>query len=462
MSTETRPPASAEQDRGRRIRRRKVIDRSALRLNIRGRSVKLRGLKRPPTGILLVLAVLGPGLITGSAGNDAGGIATYSQAGAKFGYELLWAMVLVTISLMVVQELCARLGAATGRGVLDLVRERYGAGWALFAQLVVLVANTSIVVTEFLALGASAELFGLSKFIAVPVCAALVWCLVIAGSYGRVEKVFIAMTLVFFAYPIAAVLAHPDWGQVIHGLVVPTFHADPDFLLLFVAIVGTTVSPYQQLFQQSATVEKGVARRHYGAAQRVDTFFGMVFSNIISVFMIIAAGATLHQAGKTDISPAADAASALQPVAGDAAQLLFAIGLVGASLIAAAVLPLATAYSVSETFGFRKGVDLDFRRAPIFLCIFTGLILLGAGLSLIPGLPVIQMLVLIQVLNGILLPIILLFLLLLANDRRLCGDLHNRWLSNTLGWGTFVMVTGAVLLLFGTQILGLLGIGPGG
>jgi len=432
---------------------------AGLRLNIRGRSIKLRGLRRSPTGIFLALAVLGPGLITGSAGNDAGGIATYSQAGAKFGYDLLWVMVVITVSLMVVQEMCARLGAATGRGVLDLIRERFGAGWVVFAELVVLLANGSLIVTEFAAIGAAAELFGVSRLILVPVAAAVVWYLVVGGTYAWVEKVFIVMTLVFFAYPLAAILARPNWGAVAHGLLVPTVHADPDFLLLFVALAGATVTPYQQLFQQAAVVERGVARQHYGTAERVDTFFGMIFSNVIGAFVIIAAAATLHQAGKTDITTAAEAASALAPVAGPYAQALFAIGLLGAALLAAAVLPLATAYSTSEAFGFRKGVDLDFRRAPVFLNVFTVLIILGAGLSLIPGLPIIQLLVLIQVLNGILLPIILLFLLLLANDRRLTGHLRNRWLSNTLGWGTFGLVTGAVVLLLGSQFLGLFGIG---
>ncbi|MBI4493599.1 MAG: Nramp family divalent metal transporter [Chloroflexi bacterium] len=427
--------------------------RSGLRLNIRGRSVLLRGLRQPPPGALGWLALLGPGLIAATAGNDAGGIATYSSVGAKFGYDLLWVLLLITLSLAVVQEMAARLGAATGRGLLDLVRERFGVGWAVFAVGVALVANSGVTMTEFVGIGAALELFGISKYLAVPLTAALVWYLVVAGSYRQVEKIFLAMALAFLAYPVAAVLARPDWGAVARGMFIPSPRPDADYLVLFVALVGTTITPYMQFFQQSSVVEKGVARCHYDQ-ERVDAWAGAVFSNLIAVFIVIAAGATLHPAGATDIETAAEAATALRPLVGEAAEALFAVGLLGASLLAAGVLPLATAYSVSEAFGFRKGVSLDFRRAPVFFGLFSALMAAGAVGALVPGVPVIQVLVGVQVLNGVLLPIILVFLLLLANDARLAGALKNDRLHNVLGWGTCLLVTLAVAALLGTQLLG--------
>lgn len=428
-----------------------------LRLNVRGRSLYLRGLRSQPTGALRLVAILGPGLIAAAAGDDAGGIATYSSVGARFGYELLWMLLLITLFLAVVQETCARLGAATGRGLLDLVRERFGIGWTLFAVGVVLLANGAVIVTEFAGIGAAAELFGISRYLVVPPLAALLWYLVIAGSYGRVEKLFVLMTLVFFAYPVAAVLAQPDWGQVARGAFIPSLRLEADYILLFVGTVGTTITPYMQLFQQSSIVEKGVARDHYGP-ERIDAYAGSVFSNLIAAFIIIATGATLHAAGNTQIETAADAARALEPVAGAAAQSLFAVGLLGASLLAAGVLPLATAYSVSEAFGFRKGVNLDFRRAPIFFRLFSGLMFGAAAVALIPNVPVVQLLVGVQVLNGVLLPVTLVFLLLLINDRRLVGRLKNGPLYNVLGWGTFAFVSVAVATLLGTQALGLFGV----
>jgi NRAMP (natural resistance-associated macrophage protein)-like metal ion transporter len=427
---------------------------SAIRLNIRGRSVTLRGLRRQPTGLLRWLLILGPGLITASAGNDAGGIATYSAAGAQFGYDLIWVMMIITVSLAVVQEMCARLGAATGRGLLDLIRERFGIGWALLAMGALVIANGGIIITEFLGIGAAANLFGLPKLVVVPLAAVLLWYLVIYGSYAWVEKIFLTMTLVFFAYPIAAILARPDWSEVARGAFIPTIRLDTDYLFLLVALLGTTISPFMLFFQQSSIVERGVARRHYGP-ERLDAHVGAVFSNLVAITMIIVTAATLHRAGQTQIETAADAAKALEPFAGEAATALFAVGLLGASLLAGAVLPLTTAYAVSEVFGMPKGVNLDFRRAPIFFRLFTWMIIIGAGLSMIPGLPVIQWLVAVQVLNGILLPVLLIFILRLINDPTLMGDLKNTRLYNILGWGTFVLIAIAVIVMLGSQVLSL-------
>ncbi len=428
-----------------------------VRVTLGGRTYRLRGLRRPPAGLLALLAVLGPGLIAGIAGDDAGAIATLAQAGAQFGYMLLWVMLILTVSLGVVQETSARLGAATGRGLLDLVRERFGVRWGLVAVGVVLVANGGLVISEFVAAGAAFELFGVGKYIAVPLAAALLAYLVISASYNRVERVFLLMALIFIAYPIASVLAHPDWQGVARGLAVPSLSRNPAYIQMVVALLGATLTPYQQIFQQSAAVESGSSRHHYGP-ERADAYVGAVASNAIAAFVIIATAATLHAAGQTNIDTAAQAAQALKPIAGPAATIVFAIGLLGAALLAAAVLPIATAYSVAETFGFRKGVNLDFRRGRLFFGLFIALLAVGAAVALIPGVPVIALLVGVQTLNGVLVPVMLLFMLLLANDAQLTGHLKNgRW-DNILGWGTLVVVTLAVLVLLGSQILGLAGV----
>ena len=458
----------------------------SIRLNVKGYSIRLGALRRAPTGLQRWLLILGPGLIATCAGNDAGGIATYSQAGATYGYSLIWVMILITVSLAVVQEMCARLGAASGRGLLDLIREQFGVSWSLFAVGVILLANGAVIVTEFLGIGAASELFGLSKFVAVPLAAVALWYLVIFGSYARVEKAFILMTLVFFAYPIAAIMGHPNWHQVFHGAFVPSVPPDAQFdhaetsaahladlsvqathhkatyygaIFMVVALIGTTITPYMQLFQQSALVERGVSRDSYGP-ERADAYIGSIFSNMMSIFMMIATAATLHVIGDTSISSAADAAVALEPLAGHAARQLFGIGLLGASLLAGAVLPLTTAYAISETFGIPGGVNQDRRNARLFFALFTTMIVMGAVLSLIPSQQLISLLVNIQVLNGALIPIILVFILKLVNDRRITGHLKNTPLYNVLGWGTFWLITLAVIALFGMQALQALSIIP--
>jgi NRAMP (natural resistance-associated macrophage protein)-like metal ion transporter len=430
---------------------------TGVRLNIRGRSIYLRGLRLPPRGIWRWLLILGPGLIATSAGNDAGGIATYSSAGAKFGYDMIWVMLVLTLSFAIVQEMCTRLGAATGRGLLDLIRERFGIGWTLFAIAIIVVANGGVTISEFVGIGAASELLGVSRYISVPIAAVALWYLVIFGSYARVEKIFLLMTLVFFAYPVAAILGGPDWGSVAKGAVVPTIRFESEYIFLLVGVLGTTITPYIQIFQQSSTVERGAARKHYGD-ERFDAYAGSVFSNLMSISMIIATAATLYVAGNREIESAADAAKALEPVAGASASLLFAVGLLGASLLAGGVLPLATAYAISEAFGIPKGVNLDFRRGRAFFTLFTAFIVLGAGVALIPDIPIFPLLVGIQVLNGVLLPIILVFILILINNERLTGDLKNTPIYNLLGWGTFAIITIAVLVMLAGQLLDLFGI----
>lgn len=430
---------------------------AGLRLNIRGRSIRLRGLRRQPKGVWRWLLILGPGLIATSAGNDAGGIATYSSAGAKFGYDLIWVMVVLTLSFAVVQEMSSRLGAATGRGLLDLIRERFGIGWTLFAVGVIVIANGGVTISEFVGIAAASELLGINPYISVPIAAFGLWYLVIFGSYAKVEKIFLAMTLVFFAYPVAAILGNPDWSAVAKGAFIPTIRFESAYIFVLVGVLGTTITPYIQIFQQSSTVERGAARKHYGP-ERLDAYFGSIFSNLMSISMIIATAATLYVAGNHEISSAADAARALEPVAGPWASTLFAVGLLGASLLAGGVLPLATSYAISEAFGIPKGVSLDFRRGKAFFTLFTSFIIVGAVAALIPNVPIFPLLVGIQVLNGVLLPVILVFILILINNEKLTGNLKNTRTGNILGWGTFALVTAAVLIMLLGQLLEALGI----
>jgi len=430
---------------------------SGLRINYRGRSIYLRGLRLPSKGIGKWLLILGPGLIATSAGNDAGGIATYSSAGAKFGYDLLWVMVVLTLSFAIVQEMCTRLGAATGRGLLDLIREQFGIGWTLFSILIIVIANGGVTISEFVGIGAASELLGVSRYISVPIAAVALWYLVIFGSYARVEKIFLLMTLVFFAYPIAAILGGPDWGAVAKGATIPTIRFEKEYVFILVGLLGTTITPYIQIFQQSSTVERGTARKHYGN-ERYDAYAGSVFSNVMSMSMIVATAATLFVAGQHEIGSAADAARALEPVAGTSASVLFAVGLLGASLLAGGVLPLATSYAISEAFGIPKGVNLDYRRGKGFFGLFTAFIVVGAVVALIPNIPIFPLLVGIQVLNGVLLPIILAFILILINREKLTGDLKNTPIYNLLGWGTFAMITVAVVIYLVGSVLDLAGI----
>jgi Mn2+/Fe2+ NRAMP family transporter len=409
-------------------------------------------LRRRPASLLVVLSILGPGLVAANAGNDAGGIATYASVGARYGYDLLWVMVVLTISLGVVQEMCARMGAATGEGFTDLVRAHLGVRWTFFVVGCLLVANGGTIISEFAGIAAAAELFGVPRYLAVPPAAVGVWWLVARGNYPRVERVFLAMTLVFFAYPISAVLARPDWGEAVRRTVVPTVHWDGDYLFLVVATIGTTITPYMQLYVQGSVAERGVRLRDYGP-QRLEVYGGALFANLISAFIIIATAATLYAHGVYQVADAADAARALEPLAGRYASALFAVGLLGASLLAAAVLPLATAYSVSEALGFERGLDKGFREAPVFLGLYTGLVAVGALVALVPGLPLITLLLIVQVVNGLLLPVILISILRLVNRRDLMGSAVNGPVYNAVAWATTVGVSSMALLMVGSQVL---------
>lgn len=389
--------------------------------------------------LLAYLAILGPGMITANAGNDAGGIATYASVGAAHGYRLLWILIPITISLGIVQEMCARMGAVTGKGLADLIRERFGVRWTAVVMLALLIANAGVTVSEFVGIAAATELFGVPRLISVPLVAIMIWWLIVKGSYKRVERVFLLMSLVFLSYIVSAFLAKPDWAVVGVSLVRPSFSLTPAFLFTFVALVGTTISPYMQVFVQSSVVEKGVTAENYRET-KIDVWFGTIFAISIALFIIVSTSATLHTKG-LQVDSAATAARALEPLAGPYAEKLFAIGLFGASMLAAGVLPLATAYSISEALGFEKGVSRSFREAPIFLGVFTFLIAVGAAIAMIPDLPLIQVLLITQVINGLLLPVILFAVLKLVNDREVMGARVNGPLFNIAAWATAVVVT---------------------
>src|SRR6266571_1803264 len=389
--------------------------------------------------VFLYFAILGPGVITACAGNDAGGIATFASVGADYGYKLLWLLIPLTFSLGIVQEMCARMGAVTGKGLADLIRERFGVRWTALVMLALLIANGGVTVSEFVGIAAATELFGVPRFVSVPIAAIAIWWLVVKGSYKRVERVFLLMSLVFLGYVVSAFLAHPAWGTIAHEVVRPQFDFTSAYLFTFVAIVGTTISPYMQVFVQSSVVEKGVTAEDYPLT-RLDVWVGTVFAVLVVFFIVISTAATLHSHG-IHINSAADAARALRPLAGDYAEKLFAVGLFGASMLAAGVLPLATAYSITEALGFEKGVSRSFREAPIFIGVFTFLIAVGAAIAVIPDLPLIRVLLVTQVINGLLLPVILIAVLRLVNNREVMGAYVNGPIYNLAAWLTTLLVS---------------------
>jgi NRAMP (natural resistance-associated macrophage protein)-like metal ion transporter len=389
-------------------------------------------------------------MITANAGNDAGGIATFASVGAEFGYTLLWILIPLNLGLGIVQEMCARMGAVTGKGLSDLIRERFGVRWTALIMLSLLIANAGVTVSEFVGIAAAAELFGISRFIVVPLAAILVWWLVAKGSYKKVEKVFLLMSLGFLGYIVSAFLARPDWTEVGVSLVKPTFKFEYSFLFTLVAVIGTTISPYMQVYVQSSVVDKGVTLDNY-AETKADVWFGNIFSGLIVFFIVVSTAATLNKAG-IQISTAADAARALRPLAGRYAEALFGVGLFGASMLAAGVLPLATAYSISEALGFEKGVSRTFREAPIFLGTFTFLVAVGAAIAVIPNLPLFRVLLVTQVINGLLLPFVLFAILKLVNNRELMGTKVNGPIYNLAAWVTAIIVTALSVLYIAMTI----------
>ncbi len=389
--------------------------------------------------VLAFLAVFGPGFITANVDNDPGGILTYSQAGAKFGYALLWTLIPTTIALIVVQEMAARMGAVTGKGLSDLIREEFGFRVTFFTMLVLGIADLGNIVAEFAGLASGMGLFGLSKYIVVPIGAALVWGVVVGNSYKPVERILILCSLLYFAYPVSAILAHPNWRAALHDTVVPSISRSSDYIIIVVGLIGTTITPWMQFYLQASVVEKGIGEKQYPLC-RWDVILGCIITDVVAFFIVLACAATLYVSGYRNISDAADAAVALRPLAGDFAYLLFAVGLVNAALLSAAILPLATAYNICEGLGFESGVNKRFSEAPVFYWLYSGLIGVGAAVVLIPRLPLLKVILFSQVVNGVLLPFVLMFMLVLVNRTEVMGKYRNSRLANVIAWGTSIII----------------------
>lgn len=400
--------------------------------------------------IFLFMAVIGPGIVTANVDNDAGGITTYSVAGATFGYKLLWVFIPMTLALIVVQEMSARMGAVTGKGLADLIRERYGVRIILFVMIGLLFADLGNTISEFAGVAASTELFGISKYISVPVGALLVWGIVVRGSYKQVERIFLIVSALYLCYVISGTMAKPPWGEVIKGMVTPSFSFDSNYLSMIIGLIGTTIAPWMQFYIQSAVVEKGINAEKYKYS-RLDVIVGCFMTDFIAVFIVVACAATLF-ANNIRIETAKDAAVALAPLAGKWASILFAFGLLNASLFSASILPLATAYYVCEAFGLEAGVDKTWKEAPVFYWLYTLLVGIGATVILIPNIPLIQVMLWSQVVNGVLLPFILIFMLRLINNRDIMGEYVNSRGFNMVAWLTTLIMIGLTLLLIITSI----------
>jgi NRAMP (natural resistance-associated macrophage protein)-like metal ion transporter len=413
----------------------------------------IRWVRRRKTQILLFLSVVGPGIITANVDNDAGGILTYSQAGAQFGYSLLWTMLPVTLALIVVQEMCSRMGAVTGKGLSDLIREEYGLRTTFFLMIALVLTNFGNIVSEFAGVASSLELFDIPKYVSVPAAAFVVWLIVLKGNYKTIEKVFLAASFFYITYIIAGVLAKPDWMTSLAATVTPPARQhfrNSAYLYMTVGLVGTTIAPWMQFYLQASIVEKGVTAKQYSAS-KLDVIAGCFFTDIVAWFIVVACAATLYVHGFRDIRDAADAANALKPLAGQYASILFAVGLFNASLFAASILPLSTAYTVCEGLGFESGVDKRFGEARFFYWLYTVLIVVGGGVILLPNFSYIKIIILSQVLNGMVLPFVLIFMLLLINKTDLMGEYKNTKFFNFVAWATVVIVIGLSTALLVTS-----------
>jgi NRAMP (natural resistance-associated macrophage protein)-like metal ion transporter len=403
--------------------------------------------------MIAFLAVFGPGFITANVDNDPGGILTYSQAGAKLGYVLLWTLIPTTIALIVVQEMAARMGAVTGKGLADLIREEFGLRATFFVMVILGLADFGNIMAEFAGLASGMAIFGVSKYLAVPVGGAIVWFVVVRGSYKPVERILILFSLIYFTYPVSAFLAHPNWLQAVKDTFVPHVTRQSEYIVLVVGLVGTTITPWMQFYLQASIVEKGITKRQY-ALSRWDVIMGCIVTDIIAFFIVVACAATLYMSGNHNIDDAAQAAVALKPLAGRFAAMLFAVGLVNAAMLSAAILPLATAYNICEGLGVESGINKKFGEAPTFYWIYTLLIAGGAGLVLIPKLPLIKLILYSQVVNGVLLPFVLIFMLKLINKPELMGTYVNSRLGNLIAGGTSVIMIGLTVIYIWMQLTG--------
>lgn len=401
--------------------------------------------------IALFLAIIGPGIITASVDNDAGGITTYTLAGAHFGYALLWSLIPITIALIVIQEMCARMGVVTGKGLSDLIRENFGVRLTVLMILGLFIANIGNTMAEFAGVAASMEIFGVSRYISIPIAAVLVWILIVKGTYGIVEKIFLIASGFYVTYIISGLLAKPDWGVIAAQSIAPSFHFGTEYLLMFIGLVGTTIAPWMQFYIQSSVVEKGISVKDYKIT-RIDVIIGCLVTDLVAFFIIVTCAATIF-VKNIRVETAQDAALALFPLAGQYSGILFALGLFNASIFAASILPLATSYTICEGMGWESGVNKKFRDAPQFYLLYTVMILVGALIILIPGMPLISIMWLSQVLNGILLPVVLGFMLVLINDKKLMGEYTNGKLYNLVSIGTVAVMSLLTVVLIISQVL---------
>lgn len=402
----------------------------------------------------MFLAVIGPGFITAMVDNDAGGIYTYSEAGARFGYSTLWTFVPILFLLIVAQEMSARMGAVTGKGLSDLIREEFGLRLTFGMMTLLVLANFANVVAEFAGVATSLELFRVSRYISVPIAAVFVWMLVVHGTYGSVEKIFLVASAAYVSYIAAAIMIRPDWEAAALAMVRPEILPDPAYLTMIIALVGTSIAPWMQFYLQAAVVEKGISEKDYGES-RIEVIVGCIVMMAVAFFIVVACAAAIWQVAPGRIDEAADAAAALRPF-GPYAYVLFSAGLLNASLFAASILPLSTAYTVCEGLGFESGVNRRFREAPVFYWLYTGLIVLGAVAVLVPGVPLVRLIVLSQVINGVLLPVVLILMVRLVNNPDLMGDWVNSRFYNLVTWAAVVIMIALTLILTANSIISLL------
>lgn len=395
--------------------------------------------------LLLLLGILGPGMVSGLAGNDAGGIITYSMAGAHFGFKLLWALLFIAIPFILVMEMCARMGVVTGKGLADLIREEFGLGWTFFAMGILFLANAFTTVAEFAGIGGSLELFGISRQLSVPFAALLLWFIIVKGTYRTVEKILLGFCLAYLSYFIVLFISPPDWKSVIHATLIPEFSGSFSYWENLVGLIGTTISPYLPFLIQAMVVDKGISKREY-YLERLDVIIGVFVSIVIAYVIVVSTGHLLHHGGVTEIVYPEDAAKALTPLAGENAKYLFGIGLLGASLLAATIMPLSTAYAVCGAFGWERSVNKKFKEAPVFFGLQAALISFGALLTLIPGISLVRIIYFSQVMSGFLIPILLIFILRLANNKDIMGKYKNSIQANIICW----------LLVLGQVVVGLI------
>lgn len=401
--------------------------------------------------ILTVLSIIGPGIITANAGNDAGGVTTYSVVGSQYGYSMMWGMILIAIGLAVVQEMNARMAVVTGKGLSDLIRERYGVRLTFFAMIILLIANLGVCIGDFAGIAASLELFHISKYISIPLFTLIVWLIITKGSYSKAEKIFLALTITFFSYVITAFMVKPDWANVFTKVIKPQAKFNKQYFAVLIGLVGTTITPYMQFYLQASVVDKGISIKDY-KYEKIDVYSGTVWGILTAFFITVCTAETLHKAGIV-ISSAQDAAAALKPFAGNYSFILFAVGLFGASFLACCIIPLSTSYAVCEAFGFESGLNNKVKEAPVFFGLFLFMIIVSAAVILIPNLSLINIILVTQQLAGVLCPVVIIFMIKLANDPEIMGEYVNNHVQNFIAKSTAILIIVLAVITFVINIL---------